>query len=194
MARVQTIGLAHLPAHPVHVALFDHVTNAAALRQHLLSGNPEFEYAFLDATTILSTSHLLAAVFRALNDLLNARLKSRNVHSEIVFSLSPNNNIAESFRRFGIQDATTTLLAIKVSTPSSPVTAEAVQAHLSTAIEGTPLELTDAELARFTDLARIRKIYKLDSAKPMDGTADEPVDERKDMEAVVLGTMALKGS
>jgi EKC/KEOPS complex subunit CGI121/TPRKB len=38
--------------------------------------------------------HVLAAVFRAANDYLNNRLKSRNVHSEIVFALSPNNNVS----------------------------------------------------------------------------------------------------
>jgi len=39
-------------------------------------------------------NHVLAAVFRAINDMLQSRLKSRNVHSEIVFSLSPNNNVS----------------------------------------------------------------------------------------------------
>lgn len=29
-----------------------------------------------------------------MNDYLNDRLKSRNIHSEIVFSLSPNNNVS----------------------------------------------------------------------------------------------------
>ena len=43
---------------------------------------------------ILSINHVLAGVFRAINDLVNGRLKSRNVHSEIVFSLSPNNNVS----------------------------------------------------------------------------------------------------
>ena len=43
---------------------------------------------------IVSTTHILAAVFRAVNDLVNDRLKSRNVHSEIVFALSPNNNVS----------------------------------------------------------------------------------------------------
>ena len=42
---------------------------------------------------ILSTTHVLAAVFRAANDYLSGRLKSRNVHSEIVFSLGGNNNV-----------------------------------------------------------------------------------------------------
>ena len=36
---------------------------------------------------------MLAAVFRAINDMKHDRLKSRNIHSEIVFSLSPNNNV-----------------------------------------------------------------------------------------------------
>jgi len=43
---------------------------------------------------IVSKIHALAAVYRAVNDLLENRLKSRNVHSEIVFSLSPNNNVS----------------------------------------------------------------------------------------------------
>lgn len=46
-------------------------------------------------TQIISPNHLLAAVFRAANDYLRARLKSRNnVHSEIVFALNPNNNVS----------------------------------------------------------------------------------------------------
>ncbi len=37
--------------------------------------------------------HVLAAVFRAVNDALAGRLKSRNVHSEIVFALGPSSNV-----------------------------------------------------------------------------------------------------
>lgn len=43
---------------------------------------------------ILSTTHALAAVFRAANDYGNGRIRSRNVHSEIVFALGPNNNVS----------------------------------------------------------------------------------------------------
>jgi hypothetical protein len=94
MAGGSTIKLPHLEAYPVHVSLFQDVKNADFLRQQLLQGNTDFEYAFMDATTIISVNHLLAAVFRAMNDMLQNRLKSRNVHSEIVFSLSPNNNVS----------------------------------------------------------------------------------------------------
>ena len=91
---METITLPHLPDSPIQVCLFKNVQNAAFLRQQLLEGNTDFEYAFLDASVLVSRSHVLAACFRAISDSLNDRLKSRNVHSEIVFSLSPNNNVS----------------------------------------------------------------------------------------------------
>ena len=43
---------------------------------------------------VLSETHLLAACFRALRDLESGRLKSKNVHSEIVFSMGGGNNVS----------------------------------------------------------------------------------------------------
>ena len=53
MALVQTPLLAHLPPSlAVHVAFYQDVQNASFLRQQLLQCNPEFEYAFIDASTV----------------------------------------------------------------------------------------------------------------------------------------------
>lgn len=52
MASVRTFALPHYETYPVHVALFKDVTNAAFLRSQLLEANPEFDYAFLDATMV----------------------------------------------------------------------------------------------------------------------------------------------
>ena len=53
MALVQTLRLAHLPPSlAVHIALYQNVQNASFLRQQLLQGNPEFEYAFIDASIV----------------------------------------------------------------------------------------------------------------------------------------------
>ncbi len=52
MASVQTFVLPHYPSYPVHVALFKDVSNAAFLRSQLLEANPDFDYAFLDATMV----------------------------------------------------------------------------------------------------------------------------------------------
>ncbi|EON68462.1 hypothetical protein W97_07672 [Coniosporium apollinis CBS 100218] len=219
MADVHTFHLSHLPSHPVHVCLFKGVENTPFLRQQLLAGNSEFEYAFVDATTILSPTHLLSAVYRAIVDSLNSRLRSRNIHSEIVFSLSPNNNIAESFRRFGISDSTASLLAVKVGSPDNPnTTAESVRKHLTEVVEGSAVKFGEEELERIADVKKIRKIYKLDDGGERTGKGErkggkkangvvngvhgpesgldelDELDELREMEAVILGIMALKGS
>ena len=55
--------------------------------------NVFFIYHILTFFQIVSELQVLSAAYRAVNDLIEDRLKSRNVHSEIVFSLSPNNNV-----------------------------------------------------------------------------------------------------
>ncbi|PMD61489.1 CGI-121-domain-containing protein [Hyaloscypha bicolor E] len=212
MALLQTVRLEHLPySHEIHIALYRDITNASFLQQQLLDGNTNFEYALIDAGVVVSKIHALAAAYRAVSDLLENRLRSRNVHSEIVFSLSPNNNIAESFRRFGITTSTTSLLIIKVSTPSSPASASEVQAHLTSSIEGEQVPFEDSVLAEMTDVPRVKKIYKLNSggggggAKrngqvnggieglSVNGVGMRNGDERKELENLVLGAMALRG-
>lgn len=90
--------------------------------------------------------------------------------------------IAESFRRFGIQDGTINILAIKVGGD-----AEEVQSHLLQHVEGTAVEFSDETIAGMCDAARVKKTYKVDVASGSE-TA------RKEAEAFVLGAMALKGS
>ncbi|QSS61845.1 CGI121 family protein [Histoplasma capsulatum] len=206
MPSIQTIQLSHLPSNrPVHIALYRDLQNASFLREQLLAGNTEFEYASIDAATILSTTHLLAAVFRALNDHQNNRLKSKNVHSEIVYSLGANNNIAESFRKFGLTDATKDLIVVKVSMPPG-VTNESVAQHLGEVVKGIPLTFDDDNLRLVSDIGRIKKAYKLGSGitkpapraepgKAGQNYSHKPVEmEMRDLERTILGLMALRGS
>ncbi|KAF2494026.1 CGI-121-domain-containing protein [Lophium mytilinum] len=169
MATVETLYLPHYPSYPIYISLFKNVSNAKFLRQQLLEANAAFEYAFLDGTMILSPRHLHAATFRALNDSVYNRLKSRNIHSELVFSLSPNNNIADAYRRFGIQDSTTSLLAIKIPLSNPEITAESVSKHLGDAVEGESVAFGEEALKGVTDVKALRK-------------------------GVILGMMALKGT
>ncbi|KXS96444.1 hypothetical protein AC578_3227 [Pseudocercospora eumusae] len=182
---METASLPHLPRHPLHICLFTDVQNASFLREQLLAGNTDYEYAFLDASVLLSRSHVLSACFRAINDLIADRLKTKNVHSEIVFAMNPNNNIAESFRRFGIQDESKNIVAIKIGSDSSTV-----ERHLLDNIKGSPTSLTDDALASMHDQARIRKIYRLEA--PKKGATATPLGS--EAEAFIIGSMALKGS
>ncbi|KAF2093834.1 CGI-121-domain-containing protein [Rhizodiscina lignyota] len=221
-ADIETIRLPFLDDYPLYIGLFSHLKNATFLRKQLLEGNQDFEYALIDATSILSVKHVLAAAFRAINDMLHGRLRSRNVHSEIVYSLGANNNITDAFRHFGILDSTTALLVIKVGRASSDaaVTHDSVSAHLRANVEGQLLPFNDENIVGLSDMAKIRKLYKITSAdaagkggKKKGARADGATngvkaaldgggkggpltaqEERVEMEAVILGTMAMKGS
>ena len=203
-AMLQTLQLAHLPPElTLYVTLYRDVKNAAFLRQQLLDGNADFEYAFIDASMVVSTTHILAAAFRAVNEYLNERLKSRNVHSEIVFALSPNNNIGEAFRRFGVQDTTTDLLVLKVAT-SPTVTEQGVSDHLTNSIEGSQAAFADNNIMAVSDLSRIRKVYKIAASRSaskapnalVNGHAGSGPDleDRQTVETAVLGAIALRGA
>ncbi|KAL5050434.1 hypothetical protein BDW71DRAFT_173868 [Aspergillus fruticulosus] len=194
---LETIHLPHLPSSlEVHAALYKDIQNAVSLRQQLLSANAAFEYAFIDASMVLSRAHALSAVFRAVNDYLNGRLKSRNIHSEIVFSFSPTNNIADSFRKFGISDTTSNLLVVKVCvTPD--VTRESVAAHLAQNIRGTPLPFNDEALSNISDVAKIKKAYKLGSlpsGPPSNQANGASGENERQLELSVLGAIALRGA
>lgn len=125
-----------------------------------------------------------------------------------MFRLSPNNNIGESYRKFGLTDATSSLIAVKLSVKADgsiaeDVTNESVSKHLGDAVQGTSVELGEEglELGASCDVELIRKMYKLggDAGKKgkkgsvVNGTGGEQ-DKIKDMESVILGIIALKGS
>jgi EKC/KEOPS complex subunit CGI121/TPRKB len=83
-----------------------------------------------------------------------------------------------------------------------------IQAHLTANVEGDSLPFTDDSIASLTDMARIKKIYKLNSgggAKKTKGAVNgaginggnengKDQDEVKELEVAVLGAMALRGS
>ena len=102
-------------------------------------------------------------------------------------SILTQRQIAESFRRFGIQDNTTNILAIKVGSD-----AEKIRSHLQQHVEGTPVEFSDDTIAGMCDAAKVKKTYKVDLADLTQKSSAEAA--RREAEAFVLGVMALKGS
>jgi EKC/KEOPS complex subunit CGI121/TPRKB len=204
---VQRFTLPHVPV-PIYISFYTSVTNTPFLRSQLLAGNKSFEYAFIDATLILSTKHLLAAVFRACNDWSSNRLKSHNIHSEIVFSLGANNNIGEAFRRFGVGDQTTKMVVVKVGSKSGEdeVNLEDVRTFLGENVEGEEVEFTDADIRKVSDIDRIRKIYKISSgssvSRKVHGSSSEGPQnggegldqDIKYLETQILGAIALRGA
>ncbi|GAB1206605.1 hypothetical protein APSETT445_005295 [Aspergillus pseudonomiae] len=144
---------------------------------------------------VLSKAHVSSAIFRAVNDYLNERLKSRNVHSEIVFSFSPTNNIADSFRKFGISDSTKDLLVVKVST-TPEITHDSVATHLAQSVEGSPVPFNDETLSEIADVAKIKKAYKLGAlpSAPAGQVNGAGNSDSMRLENSIIGAIALRGA
>lgn len=158
----------------IDISYFSDVKNAGQIRTELLAGNPDYQVAFINANTLLSSKHLLAAVYRAVSDQDAGSMKTKNVHSEVLFCLGGNNNIMDSLRRFGIQDDTTNIVAVKVG-----------GGDYKKLVEGTEEEFTDEQIAKNTDLKLVKKVYKLP------GTVS--LEDRAQVETAALGALLLRG-
>ncbi|KAI1177291.1 kinase binding protein CGI-121-domain-containing protein [Nemania sp. FL0916] len=207
---LEKIQLEHIPeTHSVHVAVFRDVKNAAFLHQQLLARNPEFEYAFIDASVITSRLQVLSAVFKAVTSQGAGAMKTPNMHSETVCSLSPTNNITEAYRRYGISPTTRDLVIVKILvTPPAPsssaapmsqttmlpvlLTPQEVEKHLLAHVHGKPVPFTDQTLEELVDWARVRKYYKLNGMAWLDGIQD-PAVKNRETNMLVMSGMALRG-
>ncbi|RYP80440.1 hypothetical protein DL769_002467 [Monosporascus sp. CRB-8-3] len=171
---VETIPLEYVPAtHSVHIAVFRDVANSEFLQQQLLSRNQDFEYAFIDASSVGAYQ---------------------------CFTHVDKSHIAEAYRRYGITPSSRDIIIVKVliaadaasAGDQGPPGARDVEAHLREHVEGTGVPFSDEVLSGTTDWAKVRKYYKLNGIGWLDGIKDESL-KRREMEMLVLGSMALRG-
>jgi EKC/KEOPS complex subunit CGI121/TPRKB len=115
--------------------------------------------------------------------------------------------IGEAFRKFGLGDSTKDIVAIKILTAGSEDQAKNVQdveKHLRDSVNGEQVVFDDEQLGQCTDLAKVMKTYKTGDTwkqskpdkqrgKGVNGTALSKED-LQELEALVLGMMAIKGS
>ncbi|KAI0368477.1 CGI-121-domain-containing protein [Pilatotrama ljubarskyi] len=196
---MQTLRYSHLPAQisTVHIALFTDVSNSAALRSRIVrasqlegpEGDTEREavnFAFIDARLICSLLHLQTAVYQAILAHAQGSLRTKTVHSEILWTLNPTNNITEAIRRYGVADATSSLIVVRISSPDL----ENVEQRMVSVVDGTLAPLD--ELARITDWASVKKYYKLNAEPAVKEAAKDSARERAVVDEIVTSSVAMK--
>ncbi|KAG6816906.1 hypothetical protein H0H87_001859 [Tephrocybe sp. NHM501043] len=164
----------------VHTALYTNVTNAADVRRRIIEAatapgvegealRDAVNYAYIDARLITSRLHLQTAIYQAMLAESQGSLRTRTVHSEVIWALNPTNNITEALRRYGISDKTTAVIVVSIEGVPG--------AKMGAGIAGTlsPLSALDG----LTDWAAVRKYHKLD------GSAEK-------VDSIVVSTVAMK--
>ncbi|KAH9927855.1 CGI-121-domain-containing protein [Amylocystis lapponica] len=196
---MQSFHYAHFPPEfsCVHLALFTNVSNAEQLRSRLvqasLMNGPDADvqresvnFAFIDARLICSLLHIQTAVIQAILAAIQGSLRTKTLHSEVLWTLNPTNNITEAIRRYGVSDTTTSLLVVRIAPPDVHDIGARMQAVVSGDLR--PID----ELNKITDWSAVKKYYKLNSEPLMKAVASNTLQERLAIEEVVVSSVAMK--
>jgi EKC/KEOPS complex subunit CGI121/TPRKB len=117
----------HLEQHPdklVDYMIFRNVRNISELISLLKSG--KVDSVLLSENMIVSPLHLAVAANRALHNQRNGTMRTKNINTEIILCLSPNNNISQSLTRFGLSANSYNVISLTVADTSESL-AEKIQ-------------------------------------------------------------------
>lgn len=90
-------------------------------------------------------------------------MKSRTLHTELIYALSPFKNILDCLNKFGISKTSDTLLVVKIvkGETVTPIFIKENLENLERIIDGDLIELNDENLQGSANVKMIEKNYKL---------------------------------
>ncbi|WWC96843.1 hypothetical protein V866_003718 [Kwoniella sp. B9012] len=170
----------------------------------------EVDFGFLAGDVLVSKDHLLTSILTTLlysfpstsnsnseipsieplsisSIPIKPKTRTHNLHSEILLTLSPNNNITDSIRRHGISDTTSNLVVVKFTNPSQ--SQESVYEGIKRVVDGELIELDGIE--RNTDWTRVDKIYKLSELNALK-SSHTPEDILNKKKSAVISAVGIK--
>ncbi|GAA5896723.1 hypothetical protein JCM6882_005020 [Rhodosporidiobolus microsporus] len=201
----------------VHLALFTPLSpsTAASLRQYIITASQlpadeagdaerrKVEFAFVEAGMVTSRLHALTAVNQALLAHADRALKTKTLHSEVLYFFEPGLNITDSLKHFGLSPSTRSLLLIHIapSSPSSsstpPEEAADVLRRMEDLVEGSTLESLDL-LGRLpeggTDERGLRKTYKLNQDAAFSTLKAGTPEHLAELDRLATSAVALKAA
>jgi len=177
-----------------HVALFRNVSSSENLKNRIISasvtegelGDEEREavnFAFIDARLITSKLHLQTAISQAILAESQGQLRTKTVHSEILYYLNPTHNITEAFRRYGISRGNVDVVMVKIC--SSELSPAAVEGRMKEVMNGILVPLVELEYV--TDWPYVKNYHKLNGEAAIKGSKDHEI-----INNIVVSSVAMK--
>uniref|UniRef100_A0A1A7WDN7 Tp53rk binding protein n=1 Tax=Iconisemion striatum TaxID=60296 RepID=A0A1A7WDN7_9TELE len=131
--------------------LYNDVKNAAELRRKAMEG--KINGALINPTMLVSPFQVLVAANKAVHLQTAGKMKTKTLNAEIIFNLSPTNNISEAFKRFGISDGDHSVLVVVVHKNNE----EQFVSDISAMVDGQQLPVED--VSSLSDFNKIKKVF-----------------------------------
>ncbi|KAM6962155.1 EKC/KEOPS complex subunit TPRKB [Tautogolabrus adspersus] len=157
-----THDLELFPDHRVTQLLFKDVKNAAELRQCAMKG--EINGALINPAMLVNPFQVLVAANKAVHLQKIGKMKTRSLYSEIIFNLSPTNNISEAFKRFGISDGDESVMVVLVHNKDELQPLSDIIAR----VNGQQVAVED--VSSLSNNTKIQKLYKVTPQEEKCGT------------------------
>lgn len=169
----QIVKLPQFPKFTILVFLFTNIDSPILkkVKEQLIKGNKDYDFCFLNTQHIISLEHLYSSIHKAVLNHEFGNMKAKTLNTEIIFNLSPINNIMDALKRFGVDDTCSNLISIKVipTSEASESAFEEVNKHLLDILccdESHNPELTDEVIYNsLVDIKKLKKVYKLNDAE-----------------------------
>lgn len=139
------------------------VENLKEIKENLIKGNKEYDYGFINASNVVSLEQIRSAYYKVMVDEKNGGMKTRTLHTEMIYNLCPSKNIMDCLNRYGISKDSKTLLVLKIVESEKLVddfVSETLK-NLQKIVHGNFVDLSDAELQKHVNLKTIEKYNQI---------------------------------
>ncbi|KAJ4471994.1 kinase binding protein CGI-121-domain-containing protein [Lentinula aciculospora] len=175
-----------------YALLFSPVNDPGKIKQRIINaakakgreGDEKREavnFSFINASLVTSRLHLETAINQAILAESQGSLRTKTVHSEILFALNPTNNITEAIRRYGVSDTSKALLVVYVG--DLLASTSNVENKMEKVVDGTIV--TFDKLAEVTDWDTLIKYHKVN-------VTEKDIRAQAFLDNVAISAVALK--
>lgn len=162
----QNIQFPEYPEQNVFLAYYTGIDTSTltTVKSELVARNPLYDYCFLSTTHLVSMEQLRCAVYKSVENSVHGTMRAKTLNTEIIFNLSPINNINDALKRFGVDDLRSDVIVITVATDAF----EEIDGKVSELLGVESLELNDQVLQSTLDVKKFKKLFKLADVDPKD--------------------------